>query len=46
MRACVISMMTALTLASGALGLAQADDAAQIDLPPIDGPDQWLLEQV
>ncbi|MFA6020956.1 MAG: hypothetical protein WC722_11900 [Rhodospirillales bacterium] len=47
MRACVISMMAslalALTLALGVSGPAQADDAAQIDLPPIDGPDQWHL---
>ncbi|MDK9722141.1 MAG: hypothetical protein OEL53_13270 [Rhodospirillales bacterium] len=45
MRACVISMMAAmaLTLALGVSGPAQADDAARIDLPPIDGPDQWHL---
>jgi hypothetical protein len=47
MRACVISMMAslalALTLALGVWGPVQADDPAQIELPPIDGPDQWHL---
>lgn len=41
MRACVISMMAALTLALGVQ--AHAEDALSVELPPIDGPDQWHL---